>query len=327
MIPLRDTIPSKNFPVINTLLIGLNVVMFGVQLMQGSDVGFHRFVYLYGLVPARYTFSGGGDGIPLIHQGFSLLSFMFLHGGFLHLASNMLFLYIFGDNVEDHLGPLRYTAFYLFTGVISGLTHLALNPHSTVPTIGASGAVAGVMGAYFLLHPRAGILTLIPIIFIPWIVEIPAFFFIGIWFMIQIFNAPGSSAAASNIAWWAHIGGFVCGMILLKLLDAIPATGITSPIRKATARKKSHRFQMARPTSIESDRDMQATLIISGYEARTGTRKLVTVPYGMHRRMFRVNVPPGMETGKRLRLKGQGMPRSDGGRGDLILNVVVTQGG
>lgn len=323
MIPLRDTIPSKNFPVINTLLIGINVVVFAVQLLHGHNADFHRLVYIYGLVPARYTLPEGAVGVTLFQQGVALFSFMFLHGGFLHLGGNMLSLYIFGDNVEDRLGPLRYTAFYLLSGLISGLTHLALNPHSAVPTIGASGAVAGVMGAYFLLHPRARILTLIPIIFIPWIVEIPAFFFIGIWFLIQILNASSGSTAASNIAWWAHIGGFICGMILLKLLAAIPATGITAPIRNATARKKSHRVQLARPSAIERDRDLHATMVISAYEAQMGTRKLVSVPYGLQRRMFRVNVPPGMETGKRLRLKGQGMPRSDGGRGDLILSVVV----
>ncbi len=322
MIPLRDTIPSRNFPVINTLMIAINVVMFGMQLMQGTDTGFHRFVYIYGLVPARYTLPGG-DGTTIVQQTIALFSFMFLHGGFFHLAGNMLSLYIFGDNVEDRLGPFRYTVFYLLCGLISGFTHLVFNAHSTDPTIGASGAVAGVMGAYFLLHPKARILTLIPIVIIPWFVEIPAFFFIGIWFLIQVLNVSSSSAASSNIAWWAHIGGFICGMILLKLLAAVPATGISSPMRRATTRKKSHRFQMARPTSAGPDRDLRATLIISPYEAQTGTRKLVTVPYGLQRRMFRVTVPPGMETGKRLRLKGQGMRRSDGTRGDLILKIVV----
>ncbi len=323
MIPLRDNIPSKNFPIINSLLIGINVVMFGVQLMQGPEPGFYRFVYIYGLVPARYTLQSAAEGFSVFQQGMALLSFMFLHGGFWHLAFNMLSLYIFGDNVEDRLGPLRYTVFYLLCGLISGLTHVVLNPHSTVPTIGASGAVAGVMGAYFLLHPGARILTLIPIIIIPWITEIPAFFFIGIWFLIQVFNVFKGSAGASNIAWWAHIGGFVCGMIVLKLLTAVPATGITKPMRRATARKKSHHLQMARPTSAEPDRDMQATLVISAYEARMGTRKLVTVPYGLQRRMFRVTIPAGIETGKRLRLKGLGMPRPDGTRGDLILTVSI----
>ncbi len=323
MIPLRDNIPSKNFPIINTLLIGINVVIFGVQLMQGPDTGFHRFVYIYGLVPARYTLLSAAEGLTVFQQGMTLFSFMFLHGNFLHLSFNMLFLYIFGDNVEDRLGPLRYTVFYLLCGIISGLTHVVHNPYSTDPTIGASGAVAGAMGAYILLHPRARILTLIPIIIIPWIFEIPAFFFIGIWFLIQILNVFKSSAAASNIAWWAHIGGFVCGMIVLKLLIAVPATGITRPMRRATARKKSHRLQMTRPTSAGSDHDMQATLVISAYEARMGTRKLVTVPYGLQRRMFRVTIPAGVEAGKRLRLRSLGVPRSDGTRGDLILTIAI----
>jgi membrane associated rhomboid family serine protease len=323
MIPLRDTIPSKNIPIINTVLIGINVVMFGVQLMQGPDTGFHRLVYVYGLVPARYTLPGGAAGVTLFQQALALVAFMFLHGGLLHLIGNMLSLYIFGDNVEDRLGPLRYTIFYLLSGLISGLTHLVFNAHSTHPTIGASGAVAGVMGAYFLLYPRARILTLIPIIFIPWIVEIPAFFFIGFWFLIQIFNVTSGSGTAGNIAWWAHIGGFICGMILLKLFLALPSTGISSPLRKATVRKKSYRFQVARPTTADSNMDMHATLTISPYEALVGTRKLVTVPYGLQRRMFRVNVPPGMESGKLLRLKGQGRSRPDGNRGDLLLKVII----
>ena len=323
MIPLRDNIPSKNLPVINNLLIGINVVMFGVQLLQGPETGFHRFVYIYGLVPARYTLPDAAAGVTLFQQGISLVTFMFLHGGFFHLLFNMWSLYIFGDNVEDRLGPLRYIIFYLTCGLISGLTHLVLNAHSTVPTIGASGAVAGVMGAYFLLHPRARILTLIPIIFIPWIVEIPAFFFLGIWFLLQILSASSTSGTASNIAWWAHIGGFVCGMVMLKLTIALPKTGFSAPLRRHTARKKSHRIQMARPTAPAPDRDLQATLAISAHEAIAGTRKLVSVPYGLQRRMFRVNVPPGMETGKRLRLKGQGFRRPDGSRGDLILTVMV----
>jgi membrane associated rhomboid family serine protease len=323
MIPIRDTVRSQNVPITNNLLIGINVVMFVVQLMQGSDLGFERFVYNYGLVPARYTMPQWTDGVGLFHRAAALVSFMFLHGGFLHLLGNMWSLYIFGDNVEDRLGPLRYAFFYALCGLVSGLTHLALNAQSTVPTIGASGAVAGVMGAYFLLHPTAKILTLIPIIFIPWFIEIPAFFFLGIWFLIQLINASGSFGAASGIAWWAHIGGFVCGMLLLKLFDALPGTGFSAGLRKTTARKKSYRFQVARPTTAARNMDMHATIVISEYEALVGTRKVVSVPYGLKRRVFRVNVPPGMEAGKLLRLKGQGTGAPDGKRGDLILKVVV----
>ncbi len=323
MIPIRDTVPSKNIPIINNLLIGINVVMFGVQLMQGSDLAFQRFIYYHGLVPARYALSGWSDGSTGFKQVSSLLSFMFLHGGFLHLLGNMWSLYIFGDNVEDRLGPLRYIGFYLLCGLISGLTHVLLNAHSTAPTIGASGAVAGVMGAYFLLHPRSRILTLIPIIIIPWFVEIPAFFFLGIWFLIQVFNASSSFGAASGIAWWAHIGGFVCGMIMLKLFGALPSAGATAFLRKATARKKSHRFQVVRPAAQASTSDLHATIQVSAYEALVGTRKVVSIPFGFQRRMFRVNVPPGVEAGKILRLRGQGRLAADGHRGDILLKVVV----
>ena len=323
MIPIRDTVPSKNVPVINNLLIGINVVMFAVQLMQGPDIGFQRFIYYHGLVPARYTVPGWASDVTLLQMATALVSFMFLHGGFLHLLGNMWFLYIFGDNVEDHLGPLRYAAFYLLSGLISGLTHLALNAHSTAPTIGASGAVAGVMGAYFLLHPNAKILTLIPIIIIPWFVEIPAFFFLGLWFLFQLLNASGSYGAASGIAWWAHIGGFVCGMVLLKLFDALPSTGFTRSLRKSTARKKSHRFQVVRPTRQAQQIDEYGSIAISPYEALVGTRKMINVPHGFQRRMLRVNVPPGIQAGKILRLRGQGKVTPDGKRGDLLLKVLI----
>jgi membrane associated rhomboid family serine protease len=324
MIPIRDTIPSKNVPIINNLLIGINVVMFVVQMMQGSHFGFERFIYHYGLVPARYTAPGWAVGISRIQMLIALISFMFLHGGILHLLGNMWFLYIFGDNVEDRLGPMRYAIFYLLCGLISGLSHIVLNAHSTAPTIGASGAVAGVMGAYFLLHPRAKILTLIPIIIIPWFVEIPAFFFLGLWFLIQLFNASATSGSSGGIAWWAHIGGFVCGMVLLKLFELLPATGISTGLRKATVRKTTHRFQMVRPAMpSRQEIDIYGTINISPYEALVGTRKLVTVPQGFQRRVFRVNVPPGMEAGKVLRLRGMGRPTAAGQKGDLLLKVVI----
>lgn len=323
MIPIRDTIPSKNVPIVNNLLIGINVVMFLVQITQGSDYGFQRFVYYFGLVPARYTAPGWVTDISRLHMLVALISFMFLHGGFLHLLGNMWFLYIFGDNVEDRLGPLRYALFYLLCGLISGLTHLVLNAQSTAPTIGASGAVAGVMGAYFLLHPSSRILTLIPIIIIPWFVEIPAFFFLGLWFLIQLLNASARSGVAGGIAWWAHVGGFVAGMVLLKLFGSLPSSEISTRLRKATARRKTHRFQMVRPTMAPQDEDIYATISISPYEALVGTRKLVTVPHGLQRRVFRVNVPPGMEHGKILRLRGMGRSTATGPKGDLLLKVMI----
>ena len=324
MIPIRDTVPSRSVPVVNNLLIGINVVMFLVQLMQGSHFGFERFIYHYGLVPARYTSPAWAVDVSHTRMIIALFTFMFLHGGWLHLLGNMWFLYIFGDNVEDRLGPLRYAVFYLTCGLVSGLSHVALNAHSTAPTIGASGAVAGVMGAYFLLHPSAKILTLIPIIIIPWFVEIPAYFFLGLWFLIQLLNASGGSGASGGIAWWAHIGGFLFGMVLIKLFSLLPATGVSQGLRKATARKTTHRFQMVRPARpYQQETDVHGTITISPYEALVGTRKLVTVPQGFQHRVFRVNVPPGMEAGKILRLRGMGRTASDGRRGDLLLKIVI----
>jgi len=321
MIPIRDTTPSRNVPMVNNLLIAFNVLVFIVQLMQGPAL--NRFIFTYGLVPARYTVDRLAEHFTFFQQAFAWLSFMFLHGGFLHILGNMWSLYIFGDNVEDHLGPVRYLAFYLLCGVASGLSHLVLNAQSTAPTIGASGAIAGVMGAYFLLHPRSKILTLIPIIFIPWFVEIPAFFFLGIWFLLQFLNAAASGGTAGGIAWWAHIGGFLFGMLFLKLFDALPGTGVTSQMRRVTAKKHSHRLQVARPEKPTPDADMHATIAISPYEALVGARKLVSIPSGLQRKIYRVNVPPGIEAKQILRLKGQGRQRTDGSRGDLLLRVII----
>ena len=165
MIPIRDTIPSKNYPVVNNTIIGINVVVYLVQISLVPDL--NRFVYIYGLVPARYSIPQITSYFTTGQQIFSLFSFMFVHGGFWHLLGNMWSLYIFGDNVEDRLGPFLYLVFYLLCGITSGLSHLIINLNSNMPTIGASGAIAGVMGAYLILHPNAKILTLIPIIFIP----------------------------------------------------------------------------------------------------------------------------------------------------------------
>lgn len=245
MIPIRDTTSSKNYPVVNTVLIAVNVVVYLVQSAQGANA--NRFIYIYGLVPARYSVPEIEAYFTLSQQIISFLSFMFLHGGFFHLLGNMWSLYIFGDNVEDRMGSARYLIFYLLCGLISGLAHLMLNLQSNVPTIGASGAIAGVMGAYFLLFPGSRILTLIPIIIIPWFVELPAFIFLGLWFVLQFINAAGSSGGASGIAWWAHIGGFAGGMILVKLFFRVPGIGFTQKVRHVTQRRTSPRLQVIQP--------------------------------------------------------------------------------
>lgn len=322
MFPIRDTIPSKNYPVVNNTIIGINVIIFLIEMSQGTNLD--RFVYIYGLVPVRYSMPQISSYFTTGQQLLSWLSFMFLHGGFWHLLGNMWFLYIFGDNVEDRLGPFRYLVFYLLCGITSGLSHFLLNLHSNMPTIGASGAIAGVMGAYLILHPHSKILTLIPIIFIPWFIEIPAFFFLGFWFVLQFLSAAGSRGNISGIAWWAHIGGFVFGIVLLKIFLALPETGISGKVRRVTAKRKTHRLQVVRPGGLGKDPHLYGTIDITPFEALAGTQKLINIPKGFHKRIVKVIVPPGVKEGSKLRLKGLGKTGSDGQRGDLYLKVMIT---
>ncbi len=322
MIPLRDTTPSKNYPVVNTCIIGMNVVLYLAELAHGIDM--NRFLFIYGLVPARYSLSEFASHFTPFQQVLSMFSFMFLHGGFWHLLSNMWSLYIFGDNVEDRLGHARYLLFYVLCGLTSGLSHLLFNLYSDVPVVGASGAIAGVMGAYLLLHPHSKILTLIPVIFIPWFVEIPAFFFLGFWFLMQFINAAGSHAGISNIAWWAHVGGFVFGMIFLKLFQFVPYSGFTDKIQHATERKKTHHLQVIRPVGLENDSSLYGTLIISPYEAVSGSSKRVNISWGFHKRLLRVDIPKGIKQDGILRLKGLGKQGNDGVTGDLLLKIHIS---
>ena len=321
MIPLRDTTPTRNYPIVNTTIIAINAAVFFLQLSQGSEI--NRFIYVYGLVPARYSIPQVADYFTVGQQVFSFLSFMFLHGSFWHILGNMWSLYIFGDNVEDHLGPVRYALFYLLCGMASGLSHLVLNLHSNVPTIGASGAIAGVMGAYFVLHPRSKILTLIPIIFIPYFINIPAYIFLGLWFLLQFINAAGSQGVGGGIAWWAHIGGFVFGIIFLKLSDSLPVTGVSRLMRPYTAKKKTPRLQVIRPAASGADQHMYGLIKITPHEAKTGTRKLVNIPLGLKKRLYNVKVPAGIQSGTILRLKGLGQRSGMRASGDLFLKVDI----
>ena len=198
------------------MLIGLNFAVFFYQLtLDGRMV---EFSYAYGVIPFRFVHMFPRDPGELLTP----LSGMFLHGGWGHLLGNMLYLYIFGNNVEDKLGRGRFLLFYLTCGVLSFLAQIVFQPNSMVPNVGASGAIAGVLGAYFLLFPRARILTLVPLFFFFPLVEIPAFFFLGIWFLMQFLSGAATigqvSALAGGVAWWAHIGGFLAGMLLVKLL-------------------------------------------------------------------------------------------------------------
>jgi membrane associated rhomboid family serine protease len=321
MIPIRDTIPSRKYPVVTYGIITLNVFVYFIQ--TGLGPGLNRFVYFYGLVPARYSVDQIAAHFSTGQQLFSLVSFMFLHGGFFHLLGNMWSLYIFGDNVEDRLGSLRYLFFYLLCGLASGISHLLINYHSNVPTIGASGAIAGVMGAYFIAFPGSKVLTLIPILIIPYFIEVPAYLFLGIWFLFQFLSAAGSQGTGGGIAWWAHIGGFVFGMLFLKLFDALPLTGISTIVDRVTEKKTGHRLQMVQPTGTGEDPNLYGTMKITPFEALVGTRKLVNVPWGFQKRIFKVSVPADTRHGGRLRLKGMGKQMPDGTRGDLLLTVEI----
>ena len=217
MIPLRDTIPARRFPVVNTAVIVLNVLVFLFETALGPQQQ-DQFIWQWGLVPAQF-WQGGG-----LFRWLPLFSSIFMHGGWWHLISNMLALYIFGDNVEDRLGHVRYLAFYLVSGLVASFAHLVAYRVSSLPTVGASGAIACVLGAYLVLYPRARVITLVPIFYFIRIVEIPALIYLGFWFVSQLFNGLFALAAAGDVfqsggvAWWAHIGGFVFGLAIIRLI-------------------------------------------------------------------------------------------------------------
>ena len=210
MIPLRDVIPSRTTPFVTVTLIGLNVLAFLYEMSLGERA-LQAFLATYGMVPLRLA--------PT-----DVATSMFLHGGLLHLGANMLSLWIFGDNVEDRLGHLRVPGYYLLCGGLAALAHVWADPASPVPTIGASGAIAGVMGGYFVLYPHSRVITLLPIFLFIQIVEVPAVVFLGLWFLLQLVSGVGSQlaaapgAAAGGIAFWAHVGGFVAGAALVKVM-------------------------------------------------------------------------------------------------------------
>ena len=197
-------------------MILLNSAIFIYQFTLGEAVT--DFMYAYGVIPYRFLHLFSSNPAELVTP----FTAMFLHGGWLHVIGNMLFLYIFGDNVEDILGHGRYLAFYILCGALSFMAQIALQSNSMVPNVGASGAIAGVLGAYILLFPRARIVTLLPIVIFFTLVEIPAFVFIGIWFVIQFLSGAltlgRADALSGGVAWWVHIGGFIAGMILVKLM-------------------------------------------------------------------------------------------------------------
>ncbi|MBI2618682.1 MAG: rhomboid family intramembrane serine protease [Ignavibacteriales bacterium] len=215
MIPIRDRNPTRITPFVNIAFIVVNIAVFLYEFSLGPKV--ELLFFRFGIVPSQVT----SDLSNSLYAAAFLPFFtsMFLHGGWLHLGGNMLYLWIFGDNIEDKLGHGRYVAFYILCGFAAGVAHVLIDPQSGVPTVGASGAISGVLGAYLLMFPRARVITVIPILFFLQVAELPAILVLGFWFVIQFFNGLVSlgyqTGGMGGVAWWAHIGGFVAGLVLI----------------------------------------------------------------------------------------------------------------
>ena len=279
MFPIRDNVPSRTTPFVNYSLLAACVLVFFTQLQVGREEA--SLVERYGMIPSRITDPGRIVEIPerrierqrkivparrgpqvvdvpvvvetkriaaesAVPPWMTLLTCIFLHGGWMHIIGNMWFLWIFGDNVEDCLGHLGYLLFYVGCGIAASLAHLLLNQSSMLPTIGASGAVAGVMGAYFLLYPRAQVLTLIPIFIFLHMVVVPAPLFLGIWFVIQFFQGTAAiTSMQTGVAWWAHIGGFAAGVAVIVLLKTMKL--LRPPVRETLSNTTRFSHYRVRP--------------------------------------------------------------------------------
>ena len=214
MFPIQDSVRSRTFPLVNWLLIAINTFVFFFEVsLPESEL--ERLILTMGIVPQNINLAN-----PLTWMPF--FSHMFLHGGWFHLLSNLWILFIFGDNVEDRMGSSRYLVFYILGGITAGLLQTILAANPSIPAVGASGAIAAVMGAYFLFYPRAQVNTLIPVFIFPWFIQVPAVVFLGLWFVSQLFSGFLSLVSAAGmqmggVAWFAHIGGFVFGLIMANI--------------------------------------------------------------------------------------------------------------
>lgn len=214
MIPIRDQIPTRRFPVVNYLLIAVNILVFLLTVLAGSSQ--EAFINRFAMIPANFA-----DGVSL-GDVITIFTSMFMHAGLAHIAGNMLYLWIFGDNVEDALGHIGYLIFYLVGGVVASLTHILTNSGSQIPTVGASGAIAAVLGAYLVMYPQSRIVTFIPLGFFMRLTTVPAVVVLGLWFLLQLFTGVFSFGGADvgGVAVWAHVGGFVAGVVIAKLLSS-----------------------------------------------------------------------------------------------------------
>jgi len=220
--PIRDNIPSRHLPIVTWLVILVNAGLFVLELGCPQSA-LEQVFYLFGIVPRRYTDPEWAAAVGFAYNNYwnywPFVTHQFLHAGWLHILSNMWILWIFGDNVEDRMGPVRFLVFYLICGVGAGVVHLLTNPSSVVPTIGASGAISGVLGAYLLLFPYARVLVMVPLLFWPFFFVMPAFFYLVLWFFMQFFSgslALASPSSGGGVAWWAHVGGFLLGLICCR---------------------------------------------------------------------------------------------------------------
>lgn len=219
MFPYRDINPSSRTPIVTITLIAINIAAFLFELSLGPTL--ENFLMTFGVLPRKWFFLGQTPELDLGPLLSSYFTSLFLHGGWFHVASNMWYLWIFGDNVEDLLGPFKFFAFYLVCGFAAGIIHTLFNLASSLPAVGASGAIAGILGAYLVSFPKARIHTLVPFFLSYEIIELPAVIVLGSWFLMQFLNGTAAIAAtaqgAGGVAWWAHIGGFLAGIVLLPV--------------------------------------------------------------------------------------------------------------
>jgi len=230
MIPIRDDTPRFSTPYVTYFLIALNAVIFLFEWSMGlqNQRELNALIFQFGVVPRHITAAlGGSPQVNLLQAFIPIFTSMFLHGSWLHIIGNMWVLWIFGDNIEDYLGHFTYLLFYLVCGFAASVAHILLNLNSRVPSVGASGAIAGIMGAYFVLYPRARVLTIVPLIIFFTFWWLPAWIVLGYWFLVQFLSGAATSIAVTSqsgggIAFWAHVGGFIAGILLIKLLPQRP---------------------------------------------------------------------------------------------------------
>ena len=232
MIPLHDANPTRRTPVVTLAIIAVCALVYGYQVLlmsQGGEAALSAFITRWGVVPNELV-EAVGSGSFLSSEMLTLITSQFLHGSLVHIGGNLLFLWIFGNNIEDRFGRLRFLLFYLVGGIVAGLTQVAIDPESTIPTIGASGAIAATLGAYLVLFPRARVTTAIFLVFFYQLIEVPAVFVLGFWFVLQLFDGLGSlgatgAQATGGVAFFAHIGGFVFGAAIALLVRAMGGGG------------------------------------------------------------------------------------------------------